>query len=130
MPINPMVMPPAQNAPNVLIVEDQETIQEMLLMVFAKAGCATRLAATVREAIQHLEYPTDAIVLDLNLPDGTGVDVLRHIRARHLPIRVAITTGAMEPTLRARVAALDPDKLFPKPYSASELVAWVRAIAQ
>jgi len=111
--------------PHVLIVDDEESIQDVLSMVFGRAGFQTTCAASVAEAVENLSRRPTHLTLDLNLPDGNGAQVLRHVRHGRLPIRVAVVTGAMELGLLAEVSRLQPDHTFQKPFRPAELVTWV-----
>ena len=60
------------------------------------------------------------------LPDGSGMEILRRIRAEQLPIRVAILTGADKPMVD-QARQLEPDALFSKPIDLSRLLTWLNA---
>jgi DNA-binding NarL/FixJ family response regulator len=64
-------------------------------------------------------------VLDLNLPDGNGIEVLRYARSAGLPARIAVHTGVADPALLQQVRALKPDALFVKPFDPDDLLAWL-----
>jgi two-component system chemotaxis response regulator CheY len=83
----------------ILIVDDSPTIRRMVRMSLeALPGATFREAGTGLEAIETLVVaPADLIVLDLNMPDMHGLDVLKFVRAqgsfRSLPIVVLTTRG-------------------------------------
>ena len=112
--------------PRVLVVEDQEIIQDLLLTVFDHEGFETRCAGTGAEALAALVSRPDFVVLDLHLPDGRGTQILREIRERNIPAKVAVTTGTIDAALIGAADRLHPDKFFQKPYRAMELVTWIR----
>src|SRR4051794_9977496 len=87
--------PSAQRPRRVLIVEDDNDNRDALVLLCRSIGHVCLCAASRAEALAMLVgRPPDLIVLDLMLPDGSGVEVLRVIRTHHFPARVAIVTGA------------------------------------
>ena len=113
-------------APRILVVEDQEVIQDLLLTVFDHEGFEARCAGTVAEALAALVNRPDFVVLDLHLPDGRGTQILREIREKNIPAKVAVTTGTIDASLIGAADRLRPDKFFQKPYRAMDLVTWIR----
>jgi two-component system response regulator PilR (NtrC family) len=91
-------------------------------------GARVTAAGTVREAVEFLSSrePPDCLILDLMLPDGCGVDVLRHVRTTGLAVRVAVATGCADRRVLAEVEGLGPERLFHKPVDIRALWAWVR----
>ena len=119
---------PAPEPRRVLIVEDDEDGREALVRLCARTGHDCQSARNRAEALALLvSRPPDAIVLDLMLPDGSGVEVLRLVRAHAFPVRVAVVTAASNPALLAEVRRLRPDALFRKPVSFHDLRAWLDA---
>src|SRR5688500_13845664 len=80
---------------DVLVVEDDHDTRDVMVGLLRRAGCDGRAAASAGEALLQIEgsLPTH-ILLDLMLPDAGGVVVLRAIRRRQLPVRVAVLTAA------------------------------------
>ena len=70
-----------------------------------------------------LDPPPDCVILDLMLPDDGGHVVLRKIRERRLPTRVAVCTGTSDRERLDAVASLQPDAFLMKPTSLAES-AW------
>ena len=65
----------------VLVVDDEAQIVRSLRASLAAAGYAVAVAGTVRGALEAAAlHPPDAVVLDLRLPDGDGVEVCRRLR--------------------------------------------------
>lgn len=95
----------------------------------ARAGYAVDRARTAREAdlaIGNGVY--DAVVLDLGLPDRSGMEVLRAVRARRDPVPVLIATA--RDAVADRIAGLDAgaDDYVVKPFDLDELIARLRAV--
>lgn len=88
----------------VLIVDDEPDIRELLDITLTRMGLKTLTAATVQQARQQLERHTVALCLtDMNLPDGTGMEVIQHIQRHRPEIPVAMITafGSMEVAIDA-----------------------------
>jgi DNA-binding response OmpR family regulator len=112
-----------------LIVEDEARLGQFLKQGLAEHAYTTTLAMTCAEANDALvETNYDAIVLDLNLPDGDGLSLVREWRAHGFNEPVLILSA--RDSLEDRIRGLDngADDYLPKPFSLEELVARLRAI--
>jgi two-component system KDP operon response regulator KdpE len=113
---------------HVLVVDDEPQIVRGLKVILRGAGYAVETASTKREALDTVAVrPPDAVVLDLVLPDGSGVDVCTEIREwSALPILVLSAVGDE----REKVRALDAgaDDYITKPFGTDELLARLRAV--
>jgi two-component system, OmpR family, KDP operon response regulator KdpE len=112
----------------VLVVDDEPQIVRALKVILRSAGYAPEAAESKREALNALSVrPPDAMVLDLVLPDGSGVDVCADVRRwSSLPIIVLSAVGDE----REKVRALDAgaDDYITKPFGTDELLARLRAV--
>jgi two-component system response regulator TctD len=113
----------------ILLVEDTEDVAEPIVATFSRHGhavdhMATRQAAEDALAVQ--EY--DLVILDLMLPDGSGLDILRGLRAAQCPTPVLILTARLD--VDDRVDGLDTgaDDYLTKPFDLRELEARARAL--
>jgi two-component system, OmpR family, KDP operon response regulator KdpE len=115
-------------APRVLVVDDEPQIVRGLKIILRDAGYAVESAETKAQALAALgSRPPDALVLDLVLPDGEGVEVCREVRRfSRLPILVLSAVGDE----REKVRALDAgaDDYVTKPFGTGELLARLRAV--
>jgi two-component system, OmpR family, KDP operon response regulator KdpE len=115
-------------AQRVLVVDDEPQIVRGLKIVLRSAGYAVEAAETKAQALAALATrPPDALVLDLVLPDGEGVEVCREVRRwSRLPILVLSAVGDE----REKVRALDAgaDDYVTKPFGTDELLARLRAV--
>jgi two-component system, OmpR family, KDP operon response regulator KdpE len=113
---------------DVLVVDDEPQIVRGLKVILRQAGYAVRAAETKRGALDAVAVrPPDAIVLDLVLPDGSGVEVCEDVRRwSRLPILVLSAVGDE----REKVRALDAgaDDYVTKPFGTDELLARLRAV--
>lgn len=112
-----------------LIVEDEHRIVEVLIAALEKTGflCdAVENASDAGEALLRVRY--DAMILDLGLPDGDGLSVLKQLRAAgaYLPVLILTARDAVED----RVRGLDEgaDDYLVKPFATEELVSRVKAL--
>jgi two-component system KDP operon response regulator KdpE len=111
----------------ILVVDDEPQIVRALKVILREAGYSTDQAESKEEALNAVSvHPPDAIVLDLVLPDGSGVEVCREVRGwTSLPIIVLSAVGDE----REKVKALDAgaDDYITKPFGTDELLARLRA---
>ena len=113
---------------HVLVVEDDPEINELVGAYARLAGFGYRAALNGDAALSEVtRRKPDVIVLDLMLPDGSGVEVLRRVRTAQLPARVAVITATSDPRLLNEAKSLRPDAFFPKPLDWQELCRWVAA---
>ncbi|MGR3755896.1 MAG: response regulator [Tranquillimonas sp.] len=112
-----------------LIVEDTADMAEAVAQHLARGGFACDVAGTLDEAeaflgVQHY----DAAVLDIDLPDGDGRDLLRALRRGGSRVPVLMLTATFE--VSARVGALDDgaDDYLVKPFDLRELEARLRVL--
>jgi two-component system KDP operon response regulator KdpE len=114
--------------PRVLVVDDEPQIVRGLRIILRSAGYEVEAAATQAGALAALAArPPDAVVLDLVLPDGSGVEVCADVRRwSKLPIIVLSAVGDE----REKVRALDAgaDDYVTKPFGTDELLARLRAV--
>jgi two-component system phosphate regulon response regulator PhoB len=107
----------------VLLVEDDPVVAQVLEMALTRAGHQVHLARDFPTAKARLAEPWDAIVLDLNLPGGFGLDLLRHLRqdlGRATP--VIILSGLKQERTILEAMRLGAQDYLTKPFSPGELV--------
>ena len=113
---------------HVLVVDDEEQILRALTSILGSRGYSLSLAATAAEALlKAIDEPPDLVVLDLMLPDRSGIEVCRELRTwMSAPILILSVRSAEAD----KIAALDEgaDDYLTKPFSAGELLARVRAL--
>jgi two-component system response regulator PilR (NtrC family) len=112
----------------VLIVDDEPDIREVLELTLGRMNLETRAAANVDEA-KHLldEYRFDLCLTDMRLPDGNGIDLVRHIQDKfpYLPVAVITAFGNMETAVAAlKAGAFD---FVSKPLDLNDLRNIVRS---
>jgi DNA-binding NarL/FixJ family response regulator len=93
----------------VFIVEDApQTRQELVELLAAVDGLeVVGQAGSVREAVTGIEATApEAVTLDISLPDGSGIEVLKHIHKRGWNLLVVVLTGNLYEALRAKCQQL------------------------
>ena len=114
-----------------LLVEDTEDVAEAIVASFMHRGDAIDRVDTVEAACDTLAVNDyEVVILDINLPDGEGTEVLRQLRRQRKPTPVLMLTARM--AVEDRVAALDigADDYLVKPFDLRELQARVRALGR
>jgi DNA-binding response OmpR family regulator len=120
----------------ILVAEDDATTRTFLADELAADGCELLVADTAKDALRLIatKFP-DLAVLDIGLPDGSGLGVIRDIRAadaagsridRQLP--VLVLSGRSGENDRLRAFAAGADDFMPKPFTYSELRARIDAL--
>ncbi len=111
----------------VLVVEDEPAIRNVLAVLLEAEGYRVIAADTaLRAEIESRSHKPDLLLIDLGLPDGDGIAIIRRVRAwSPMPI-VVLSARTQE---EQKIAALDAgaDDYVTKPFSAAELLARVRA---
>jgi two-component system chemotaxis response regulator CheY len=117
---------------HILVVDDSQVMRQMIIACLrARPGVVFAQAASGLEAIEQLSLETfDLVVLDLNMPDIGGVEVIEFVRSqdrlRSLPIVVVTTRG--DETSRERVLGAGADRYLTKPFSPDQILAEVGAL--
>jgi DNA-binding response OmpR family regulator len=112
--------------PQILLIDDEPAIRESLAFALRRDGFAIDEAATLREA-EVRSAAADLVILDLVLPDGSGIDFLRKLRGRS-DVPVIVLTSRDEETDRVVGLEMGADDYVLKPFSPREVVARVRAV--
>ncbi len=114
----------------VLLIEDDLQLGAALTRALEQEQLKPTWVRRLRDGRDQLdlETPPSAVVLDLSLPDGDGLELLRELRARQDPVPLLIITA--RDGLAERVDALEggADDFIVKPFAVSELVARLRAV--
>jgi two-component system, OmpR family, response regulator RegX3 len=112
----------------ILMVEDEESITVPLSEALAREGFDTEVAGTVAQGLELARRAEpDLVLLDVMLPDGSGYDVCRELRAGSA-VPIIMLTARGEETDRIVGLELGADDYIVKPFSAREVVARIRAV--
>jgi DNA-binding response OmpR family regulator len=108
----------------ILIVEDELPLRRAIARNLASRGHDVREASTAAEAIYALEESRpDLLLLDINLPDKTGWDVLRDLRQRGLEVPTVIVSAVR--ASQNRLSEFHPLAYLPKPFPLEALLRLV-----
>jgi two-component system OmpR family response regulator len=115
----------------VLFVEDSERLSVLVSRLLRAAGHHVHAVGTASDALLAIaETSFDAAVIDIGLPDGSGLDVCRRARAEGSDLPILLLTA--QNGVSARVEGLDAgaDDYVGKPFAPAELAARLRALAR
>lgn len=115
----------------ILVVEDEEKLARLIARVLREEGYATETAADGRSGFARaLEEDFDLLILDWMLPDRSGVQITRGLRAADVSVPVLMLTARTQ--VEDRVEGLDSgaDDYLTKPFAFAELLARVRALTR
>ncbi len=118
-----------QSQPHILVVDDDREIRTLLGRYLDGQGFRVSVAADRRECEQKLGAGQfDLVVLDVMLPDGSGLDICRSLRDRKPHIPVILLTALKEDVDRIIGLELGADDYLGKPFNPRELTARIRAV--
>lgn len=119
----------AMNDTRILIVEDERHITKFLEFVLAKEGCTIASAVDGASALGIIEeFRPDAVLLDLGLPDMSGIDLLRRIRlgAAGKGVKVIVLSATVYDGISEQLSEAGADAQCSKPIAPSTLVKMMR----
>ena len=115
--------------PRILIVEDEPGIADTLQYALRTEGFEPAWVATGEDALAQVQaQPPALVILDVGLPDSSGFEVFKRLRAIDAQVPVIFLTARSDEIDRVVGLELGADDYVPKPFSPRELVARVRSI--
>lgn len=118
--------------PRILVVDDDTSLQKLVGVLLQHAGMEVVAAESAAAAAQVLKSPPlpELMVLDLMLPDVSGLEFLRQVRAKELfePLPVLILSALADPEQIRNGLQLGADRYLTKPYLANNLVSTVQEL--
>jgi CheY-like chemotaxis protein len=129
------IQPQASAAPagagnNVLVVEDDGSVRQLISFVLGRAGYTITPVdgrADAEAAIEAIDEPFAAAVVDLCLPDGRGDEIVQLLRQQSPATRIVVTSAYAQASLVLQIAAESGDAFLTKPFSNADLLAAVTA---
>ncbi|PYK78197.1 MAG: transcriptional regulator [Verrucomicrobia bacterium] len=115
--------------PTVLVVDDDESLQNLFKLFLKKIGFSRVVVGTVKEAIAALEKQKfDLVFLDLKLPDGPADDVYDFVKRDQPDCPVIIITGYPDSEMLDRILAKGPITVLKKPLKTEQLQQTVKIL--
>ncbi len=113
----------------ILIIEDEEGLRESIEEYFTESGNICETASSYQSALAKVNlYRYDCILLDITLPDGNGIDILKSLKAHSHPDGVLIISAKNSLDDKLEGLNIGADDYLVKPFHLSELKARVSAI--
>ncbi|AVX06057.1 transcriptional regulatory protein (plasmid) [Maritalea myrionectae] len=113
----------------VLLVEDNQELAAQLSVRFNRDGCALDWEQDGREAFELLRHKSfDLVILDINLPRMSGIEILSKLREQRLSIPVIVLTARSQVSDRIDLLDIGADDYLTKPFEFGELAARCRAV--
>ncbi len=114
-----------------LLIEDEVSLHELIVNTLSKDGFIVESAYNVTSAIDKLSaYYYDCILLDINLPDGSGLTILEHLKKTSAKTNVIITSARDSLDDKIQGLELGADDYLAKPFHISELSARIRSVVR
>jgi len=114
---------------NILIIEDDPSIQMLLKLSLEVEGFRPEVAGSVAEGLEALKgRRTDLILLDLMLPDQSGLELLQTLQQQYPMIPVIVLTAKNEMNDKILGFQLGADDYLTKPFETRELIVRIRAV--
>ena len=114
---------------SVLIVDDDRALRHALASILQGAGYSVQQAADGEEALRHLRgEPSDVLLLDVNLPDMSGLDVLKEVRALVASPQVVMMTADDTPETLVRAIEGQACRYLRKPFAPAQIVGVVEEV--
>ncbi len=115
----------------ILIIEDERSLQELMTKALKQEGYVVENAVDFRSATDKLAgYDYDCVLLDINLPDGCGLDILEQLKKTGNRLNVIIISARDSIDDKVRGLELGADDYLAKPFHMVELIARIRSVAR
>jgi two-component system cell cycle response regulator CtrA len=116
---------------HILLVEDNEATARSVKLILGAEGHNVSMTASGEEAVELAEiYEYDAILMDIDLEDITGIEALRELRLKKNATPVIILSGTADVETKVASLAAGADDYMTKPFHKSELTARINAVVR
>ena len=115
----------------ILVIEDELSLQELMTKALMQEGYVVESAVDFGSAMEKLGvYSYDCVLLDINLPGGSGLDILEHMKKAGNRSDVIIISARDSIDDKVRGLELGADDYLAKPFHIVELIARIRSVAR
>lgn len=112
-----------------LIIEDELMIRNFLCKIVSSLGFDAIQAGTLNEGVdQYKDSKPDVVFLDLNLPDGSGFDIISSLKAKNPDVKVIIVSGRNFTEERNRASLEGADFFVGKPFNKDAIKESLEAV--
>jgi len=116
-----------QNAPTILVVDDNKAVLEFLLLLLSKHGLNAVGAASGRECLRRVQAEhVDLIILDVMMPVMDGLEVCRELKKLAVSVPIVLLTARDDMMTRAAAMDLGVSEFVAKPVNNNDLISRVR----
>lgn len=114
--------------PQILIIDDETDICFLLSAILTNSGYVTQYAHSLKEGIEKIStHHPDIVLLDVNLPDGSGLDYVPFIKKNHHNTKLVVMSAHVSESEINDVIRKGADSFLSKPISKKELMAVIAA---
>jgi DNA-binding response OmpR family regulator len=115
----------------ILVADDEAALRDLLCEQLTGQGYSVESAIDGEDAIGKIDAnPFQLVLLDINMPKKTGLDVLKYIRSKKLPTRVIMLTGRLGYSIGSESMKLGADEFITKPFDLNYLDLTIKRILQ
>ncbi|HET6970294.1 MAG TPA: response regulator transcription factor [Phenylobacterium sp.] len=116
---------------HILLVEDNPATAKSVELILAAGGHNVSITASGEEGVELVElYSYDAVLMDLDLEDMSGLEALRSLRAKKVATPVIILTGSADVDTKVQALTAGADDYVTKPFHKAELSARIAAVVR
>jgi len=113
----------------ILIIEDEKTLSDSIVEYLTTEGHVCEAVYNYSEAIEKIElYQYECAVVDINLPDGSGLEIIKRIKEKFISLGIIIISGRNSLDNRIEGLEIGADHYLTKPFHLSELNAHLKSI--
>jgi FixJ family two-component response regulator len=108
------------------IVEDDDAVRDSMCALLEAYGYIARGYASAAPFLQHgAAAPGHCLIVDLHMPEMTGLELLESLRSRGVRVPALMITGRHDPSLEPRIERVGVVKLLHKPVQEDQLFSWI-----